>query len=1001
MRHARVACVLALAAALEPTWAARPSEPAGPVRFERDVQPLLLRCVQCHGPGKSKGDLRLDSRQAALKNRDAGGPVIVPGRPDQSEILRRVTATEAAKRMPPKGEPLSGEQVATLRRWIAEGADWPEHWAYRLLARPGAPALSATAAQKQLQPWAHTPIDRFIAAKLAERGLAPAPPADKRTLLRRVYFDLIGLPPTPVDIDAFLADPAPDAFEQVVDRLLASPQYGERWARHWMDVVHFAETHGHDQDRPRDHAWPYRDYLIRSLNEDKPYTRFVREQVAGDVFYPDDPWATVATGFLATGPWDESSLRDIREDSIDREIGRYLDRDDIVTTVISTFASTTVQCARCHDHKFDPITQEEYYSLQAVFAGTDKANRPYEPDPQVAARRRQLAGRKARLPQQRDALDPSLLDPALQAEVAAWEKVVAGSGSRWQVLQPVECKSAEGATLTRMPDGSVLSGGKRPDKDTYFIDAVAEMPGITGIRLEVLTDDSLPHKGPGRQDNGNLHLNEFTVTAAPRGNPSAAKPVEVRAAQADFDQQGWTIHHALDGNPGTAWGIYPEVGKPHRAVFTFKETVRQPGGVRLTVALQQTHGAGHLIGRLRLSVTNASQPSDAATLPPAVAAALRTAPPQRTARQGADLAAYYLGQKLDQEMASLPAQQLVYCGTHTFAPDGSFAPANPPRPIHVLKRGDVRHPGSLAQPGTLSLVAGVEPRFRLASPNDEGGRRAALAAWLTDPRNGLTWRSIANRVWQSHFGRGLVDTPNDFGRMGSLPTHPELLDWLAATLRDNGGSLKQLHRLIVTSAAYRQASRHNPAFAEVDADNRYLWRMNRQRLDAESIHDAVLLFSGMLDPKMGGPSVKQFIQTPGVHVTPNVDYLNFNVDDPAHRRRSVYRFIFRTLPDPFMEALDCPDSSQLTPVRSSSVTPVQALSMLNDKLIVRQCEHVAERVAREAPDPEGQVAVLYRLVLGRPPTAREAQAVGAYARRHGLANACRVLLNSNEFVFVN
>ncbi|HJT75993.1 MAG TPA: DUF1553 domain-containing protein, partial [Gemmataceae bacterium] len=292
--------------------------------------------------------------------------------------------------------------------------------------------------------------------------------------------------------------------------------------------------------------------------------------------------------------------------------------------------------------------------------------------------------------------------------------------------------------------------------------------------------------------------------------------------------------------------------------------------------------------------------------------------------------------------------------------------------------------------------------FALADPNDEGARRAALARWLTDPRNGLAWRSIANRVWEYHFGRGLVDTPNDFGRLGSPPTHPELLDWLAVTLQENGGSLKALHRLIVTSAVYRQSTRHNPAYAEIDADNHYLWRMNRQRLDAESIHDAVLCFSGKLDPKMGGPSVRQFIQTPGVHVTPNVDYLDFNPDDPANDRRSVYRFVFRTLPDPFMEALDCPDASQLTPVRNASVTPLQALALLHDKFVVRQCEHIAARVqANNGPDVAKQVAALYRLVLGRAPTAKESAAVSGYATKYGLANASRVLLNSNEFVFVD
>ncbi|HZU39127.1 MAG TPA: DUF1553 domain-containing protein, partial [Gemmataceae bacterium] len=348
-----------------------------------------------------------------------------------------------------------------------------------------------------------------------------------------------------------------------------------------------------------------------------------------------------------------------------------------------------------------------------------------------------------------------------------------------------------------------------------------------------------------------------------------------------------------------------------------------------------------------------------------------------------------------------PPLQLVYCGTNHFSADGSFRPAPKPRPIHVLQRGDIRHPGPLVQPGALTCVPGLEAHFRLPQPDDEGNRRVALARWLVDSRNGLTWRSIANRVWQYHFGRGLVDTPNDFGRMGWPPTHPELLDWLAVTLQQNGGSLKALHRLIVTSAVYRQASAYRPAYAAVDADNRFLWRMNRQRLDAEAIHDAVLQFAGRLDRRMGGPSDRPFIMKPGIHVTPNVNYRDFDPDAPANHRRSVYRFLFRTLPDPFMDAFDCPDGSQVAPVRTASVTALQALALLHDRFLVRQCEHIAEHITQQTSHPAKQIAVLYRLLLNRRPTTRETQLVGDYARRHGLANTCRMLLNSNEFMFID
>jgi mono/diheme cytochrome c family protein len=986
-----------------------PQVPDGSFARLGEVRQLLeRRCVECHGGRLIRGGLDLTTRPGLLRGGDSG-PAVVPGEAATSRLVRRISHAEQPG-MPYRRERLSTAEVQLLASWVEAGAPYARPldkrtagqeetgWSLRPIVKPAPPAVRLAGCED----WPRTPVDSFILAKLGEKGLRPAPPADRRTLLRRVTFDLTGLPPTEAELAAFLADVSPDAYEKVVGRLLASPHYGERWARHWMDVVHFAETHGHDQDRPRPSAWPYRDYLIRAFNEDRPYARFVREQVAGDVLYPDDPWAVVALGFLAAGPWDESGLRDIREDSIDRQVARYLDRDDMVTTLMSTFASTTVHCARCHDHKFDPITTQEYYGLQAVFAGVDRAEREYDPDPAVAARRRELTREKARLEGLRGTAAPELLAPAVQAEVAAWEKQAATQVAAWVPLDPVMYRSAGGATLTKQPDLSLLAGGQRPDVDTYTIAADTDLQEISGVRLEVLTDDSLPHRGPGRQDNGNLHLNEFRILAVPRGAPpDEAKPVQLKNPTADFNQDGWTVALAVDGNPKTAWGVYPRVGEPHRAFFEVSPPLRHPGGTRLTFTLEQTHGGGHLIGRARLSVTTAEGPFGTDGLPDDMARTLAVPAGKRTDLQRAALALYVLGQRLDRHMASLPRAHHVYAGTHDFTPDGSFRPAKTPRPVHVLKRGDINRPGAEAQPGALTCVAGLDPHFRLADPTDEGSRRAALARWLTDPRNVLTWRSIVNRVWHYHFGRGIVDTPNDFGHMGARPTHPELLDWLAATFLESGGSLKQLHRLIVTSAVYRQAPRHDPHFAEVDGDNRYLWRMSRTRLDAEEVHDALLLIAGRLDRTMGGPSVKQFLQSPGVHVTPKVDYEGFDVDRPENRRRSVYRFLFRTLPDPFMEALDCPDASQLAPVRSASVSALQALAMLNDKFMLRMSEHVAERAARAGPNLPERVRAVYRLALGREPTARERQAVTEYAAKHGLVNAVRVILNSNEFMFVN
>jgi hypothetical protein len=600
----------------------------------------------------------------------------------------------------------------------------------------------------------------------------PAPEADRRTLIRRVTFDLSGLPPTPAEVRAFLGDADPLAYERLVDRLLASPTYGERQARLWMDAVHFAETNGHETDAVRPNAWRYRDYLIAAFNADTPYARFIQEQVAADVLFPDEPRLTPALGFLSAGPWDESSLKGIREDSLDRVAGHYLDRDDMVSTVIGTVQSVTVHCARCHDHKFDPISQTDYYGLQAVFAGIDRADRVYDPDPEVGRHRQELR-------------------PKLVAAVGA----------------------------------SLMTG--------------------------------------------------------------------------------------------TSWSSL----------------------------------GSHV---LRAGVTA--------------------------------------------EYESLPRELYVYAGTHDFKPDGSHKPSPMPRPVHVLKRGDITRPIAPAHSGALSCLPGLPARFDVSESAPEGARRAALARWLTRPDNPLTWRSIVNRVWQSHCGRGIADTPNDFGQKGSRPTHRELLDWLAAEFRDGGGSLKQLHRLIVTSATYRRSS---AGTSRDDPDNRWLARMPRSRLDAEQVRDAVLSISGRLDRRMGGPSDQQFALKAGANGTPVADYSAFGWDRPEGHRRSVYRFVFRTLADPFVACLDGADAAQLTPLRSISVTGPQALALLNNDFMLAHSRALEQELERGSVHIERHVELACERVWGRPATAEERDDFATFARRHGLANLCRVLFNSDDFLFVD
>jgi hypothetical protein len=686
--------------------------------FGTTVAPILEKhCVHCHGDSMPKAGLSITSLGSLLRGGESG-PVVEPGKPDASLLIEMVSGDKPE--MPQKGQPLGKEQVASLRQWVKQGARWPDGivlrdrqfegekwWAIQPLVRP-------IVAVVKDQPWVRTPIDAFILSRCEAVGLRPAPEAERRTLIRRLTYDLHGLPPSPAEIDAFERDATPDAYDSLVDRLLASPHYGERWGRHWLDVVHYGDTHGYDKDQRRDHAWPYRDYVIKSLNDDLPYDHFVSEQVAGDVIRPGESAGVIATGFIASGPWDLVGHVELREGTLDKLKTRVLDRDDMVTTTMSTFQSVTVHCARCHDHKFDPIPQLDYYRLQAVFADIDRGDR------------------------------------------------------------------------TTTPDGKLV----------YSVLPVA------------------------------------------------------------------------------------------------------------------------------------------------------------------------------------------------------------PRPIHLLRRGEVEQPGELMRPGALSCLAGLSGDFD-SSQNDHGRKpRAALANWITSPTNVFTWRSIVNRVWHYHFGRGIVDTPNDFGRNGSKPTHPELLDWLAVEFRDGGKSLKALHRMIVTSAVYRQSTRDEPGYTRIDADNRLLWRMNRTRLDAEELRDSVLAVSGMLDPMMGGPGFELF-RFKNDH-SPVYDHSAPEVfDNPGVRRRTLYRFTVRSVPNPFLECLDSADPNLNAPTRNTTITALQSLALLNDLFMIRQSQHFARRLENLTNDPRRRSEAAFLLALGRRPGPEEARALETYASKHGLANACRFLLNTNEFAFID
>lgn len=970
--------------------AADSTSAGGTTFFDEKVRPILeSRCFECHShkSGKMKNGLTLDSREGWASGGDSG-PAIVPGDPEKSLLIKAVRRLDPDLEMPPKTK-LPKTEVAVLEEWVRRGAPDPrskpadnfesrkDWWSLKPLARPSVPSQNPNA------------IDAFIEAKLQEKAIKPAPEADRRTLIRRLYFDLIGLLPKQEEVTQFEKDNDAKAYEKLVDRLLDSPRYGERWARHWLDTIHFADTHGFEHDLIRTNAWRYRDYVIESLNRDTPWPRFIREQLAADVLYPDEPHLRVALGFLGAGPFDVSTAQTAPK-TFD-----YLDRDDMVTQTMAAFASTTVNCARCHDHKFDAITQEDYYSLQAVFAGVGKGDVEFDEEP---GRWNERLRWKQLLAAVREKDSAVLLNPINDVLVENWASAH-GGGVSWEVLRPESFEVATNTTWKLLEDGSLLLDGARPDTDTYTFTASAKAKQITAVQLEILSDPSLPKNGPGRQpDNGNMHLSEFVIRTVVSTNI-----LKIRRATSDFDQSGWTINHAIDGDEKTAWGIDPKEGESHLAIFELQNRVALTNGAHLVFQLKQLHGRNHLIGKLRLSVTG-DDPGRATVLPATVAEAVRTPPENRSTAQRLELAQHALKAIAEERLSAMPGPSVVFAAAPVFklVADGNFyQPWKEPKAIYVYKRGDIEKPGALAKPGALTAVAELQGRFGLDNHNEEGVRRAALANWLADPKNPLTWRSIVNRVWHYHFGRGIVDSPNDLGHMGSLPSHPELLDWLACEFRDNGGSLKKLHHLIVTSATYKRSTRFNESAFALDPDNRLLWRRQSRRLDAEAFRDEVLALSDRLDMTMGGPGVQLFKLSKPIQSTPTVSYQNFDWASPGANRRSIYRFVYRGLQDPFMDAMDFPDTAQLAPTRPFSASALQALALLNDDFVLFQCERIAERLERQSASENKRIREAFRLVFQREPTQVETADFRDYAKRHGLAAMCRVLLNSNEFLFVD
>ncbi len=956
--------------------------------FRDTVAPILQRrCLSCHNSEQHLGGLSLHSAEAAFED-----GYIRPGDSVASHLIDVVTPENSKAAMPKDADPLSAEEITAIRKWIDGGAKWPpgltlqeprvddfDWWSYQPLIRPPVPQIDHR--------WTTSTIDKFIFDQLNQQGLTPSEPADRRSLIRRVTYDLIGLPPTPQQVDQFVNDTDPQAYEKLVDRLLQSKRYGERWARHWLDVVKYADTHGYDKDKLRRNAWPYRDYVIRSFNEDKPYTQFVREQIAGDVLFPGQADGILGLGFIAAGPWDYIGHVEVSETKTDGKVARNLDRDDMVSNTLNTFCSVTVQCARCHNHKFDPITQEHYYGLQSLFAAVDRADRAYDIDPAIERQRIGLGVRLTELRKQEKAYAKEIADLG-GPRLAELKKQIAESQAKLKVVKKPQF-------------GYHTAIAKQQDVEKWVEVDLGKEVEISQLVLRPCHDDfgkigagfGFPVRFRVEVSLRDQWQTVFDQTTADFPNPSLS-PVNVAGINRTIrkvrvtatrlaDRQGVFIMAIAELQALLADGSNIALG----AKVTSKDSIEAPvrwARQNLTDGHFPEGGDPQWEQQLAAAIKERDQ----------IMASIMT--PKRS-RQS-DKIRQGIKQARDQ-LSKLPKGKMVYAAATNFKPESNFKPTTgKPRALHVLHRGNVQQPGEPAKPGVLPLDR--SDNFQLDAELDDGQRRAALARWLTRKDHPLVWRSIVNRVWQYHFGRGIVQTPSDFGRMGAQPTHPELLDWLAVEFRDSGQSMKSLHRWIVTSNTYQQSSQDNETHSTIDAGNQYLWRSNRRRLAAEEIRDSILEVSGTLNRKMGGPGFFLFELEKTQH-SPHYEYHKFDPANVASHRRSIYRFIVRSQPDPWMTTLDCADSSQSTPRRNETLTSLQALSLLNNTFNLEMSKRFASRVKQETDGLESQIHRAVELVLQRAPSQTEQEELAEYARSHGLANACRVLFNLSEFVFLD
>lgn len=1000
----------------------------GTVLFRATVRGILEKnCLACHGGDTIEAGFSLATREVMLKGGESG-PAVLPGKPEKSKLFRLVAHVDKPG-MPLDEERLPQEEIASIREWIQLGApfdrpladptaadgDWtkrtvrPESrdfWAFQPLQAAELPADDS---------WCRTPVDRFILRALRKANVQPQKEADRLRLIRRACFGLTGLPPEPELLNKALADQSREWFENLVDELLESSHFGEHMARQWLDAARFGESHGFEQDYDRKFAYHYRDFVIKAFNSDMPWTQFVQWQLAGDELAPEEPLALMATGFMGAGVFPTQLTEK------EFEPARYDELDDMVATMGTAMLGMTIGCARCHDHKFDPIPAADYYRLISTFGTTIRSHQ------EVELRSDTLAAERVKWNQLREVFEANLKDyeqRKLPAKFAEWLKDGAPESDRdsagWMVVHPTSARSEGGATMTVLDDDSVLASGTNPDFDTYIFQVATSLPQIQSFRLEALAHESMVRSGPGRASNGNMGVGQITVEAEPLKTDNTKKlRVGLKNARATFQQNNSSLSIAasIDNKPKTGWAVDPQFGKDHAAAFDFDKPLKGfDGGTLLTITIRFDVNNKHNIGRTRLSISDETAlPLTAPQTPQAlteILAIVRSGKELTDPGQRKEALKWFrtldpdwrkFKAALDQHDQARPKAEkvTVMVSTEGLKPLKHHADGRGFKHFYpetfFLKRGDTEQKVRPASPGFLQVLSkGDMTQWQVERPegNRTSMRRSGLAKWITDTENGagiLLARVVVNRLWQQHFGQGLVTTANDFGRQGELPSHPELLDWLAGELIHHGWQLKPIHRLIVTSSSWRQSSEFDERAAKVDPQNRLLWRHVPRRLQAESIRDSLLAVSGRLDRTQFGPGTL----------------------DENHLRRSIYFTIKRSRLIPMLQIFDAPEPLVSVGQRPATTIASQALLFMNNPQ-VRSCAKAVAQAAWSKKTPRDAVAQLYQQTLSRPPSETELTAgidfLATQAEVYGgnpdglsmgaLTDLSQTILCLNEFVYV-